>query len=91
MHKVGPKIWIARIMLTWGIVVILTGFAQTTTHLYILRFLLGVAETGFFPGVILYLTICSEIVKEEKQLQVLLLLRCIYRNLWLVIWDANYY
>src|SRR4051812_17416947 len=56
MHKIGPKIWIARIMLTWGIVVILTGFAQTTTHLYILRFLLGVAEAGFFPGVILYLT-----------------------------------
>lgn len=56
MHKVGARIWIARIMLTWGIIVILTGFAQTTTHLYILRFLLGVAEAGFFPGIILYLT-----------------------------------
>lgn len=56
MHKVGARVWIARIMLTWGIIVILTGFAQTATHLYILRFLLGVAEAGFFPGIILYLT-----------------------------------
>ncbi|PAQ14945.1 MFS transporter [Bacillus sp. FJAT-42315] len=56
MHKVGARIWIARIMITWGIIVILTGFAQSETHLYILRFLLGVAEAGFFPGVILYLT-----------------------------------
>lgn len=56
MHKVGARIWIARIMLTWGIIVILTGFAQSASHLYILRFLLGVAEAGFFPGVILYLT-----------------------------------
>jgi len=43
-------------MLTWGIIVILTGFAQSASHLYILRFLLGVAEAGFFPGIILYLT-----------------------------------
>lgn len=56
MHKVGARIWIARIMLSWGIIVILTGFAQTTTHLYTLRFLLGVAEAGFFPGIVLYLT-----------------------------------
>jgi ACS family tartrate transporter-like MFS transporter len=56
MHKVGARIWIARIMLSWGIIVVLTGFAQTATHLYILRFLLGVAEAGFFPGIILYLT-----------------------------------
>lgn len=56
MHKVGARIWIARIMLTWGIVVVLTGFVQNATHLYILRFLLGVAEAGFFPGIILYLT-----------------------------------
>jgi len=43
-------------MITWGIIVILTGFVQSATHLYILRFLLGVAEAGFFPGIILYLT-----------------------------------
>lgn len=73
MHKVGPKIWIARIMLTWGIVVILTGFAQTTTHLYILRFLLGVAEAGFFPGVILYLTYWFRNRERGKATAVLLL------------------
>ncbi|HWK24771.1 MAG TPA: MFS transporter [Ureibacillus sp.] len=56
MHKVGARLWIARIMLSWGIVVVLTGFVQNATHLYILRFLLGVAEAGFFPGIILYLT-----------------------------------
>ena len=56
MHKIGARIWIARIMITWGIIVVLTGFVQSATHLYILRFLLGVAEAGFFPGIILYLT-----------------------------------
>lgn len=56
MHKVGAKIWIARIMISWGIIVILTGFVQNSTHLYIVRFLLGIAEAGFFPGMILYLT-----------------------------------
>jgi ACS family tartrate transporter-like MFS transporter len=56
MHKVGAKIWIARIMVTWGIISSLTAWAQTPMHLYILRFLLGVAEAGFFPGIILYLT-----------------------------------
>ena len=56
MHKIGARIWIARIMITWGIIVILTGFVENATHLYILRFLLGVAEAGFFPGIILYLT-----------------------------------
>jgi len=56
MHKVGARIWIARIMITWGLVVVLTGFVQNAGHLYILRFLLGIAEAGFFPGIILYLT-----------------------------------
>lgn len=56
MAKVGAKFWIARIMITWGILVVLTGFVQSATHLYILRFLLGVAEAGFFPGVLLYFT-----------------------------------
>ncbi|WP_419961173.1 MFS transporter [Psychrobacillus sp. BM2] len=73
MHKVGPKIWIARIMLTWGIVVILTGFAQTTTQLYILRFLLGVAEAGFFPGIILYLTYWFRNRERGKATAVLIL------------------
>lgn len=56
MERFGARIWITRIMVTWGIVVVFTGFVQSATHLYIARFLLGVAEAGFFPGILLYLT-----------------------------------
>jgi D-galactonate transporter len=56
LHKVGPRIWIARIMVTWGIVSCAMAFVQGPTSFYILRFLLGVAEAGFAPGVLLYLT-----------------------------------
>src|SRR5215472_1000651 len=52
LHKVGARIWIARILISWGIVAILTGFAQTVFHLYVLRFLLGLAEAGYFPGMV---------------------------------------
>ena len=56
LNKLGARFWIARILVTWGIIASLSAFAQTATHLYILRFLLGVAEAGFFPGIIVYLT-----------------------------------
>ena len=56
MHRIGARIWIARILVTWGIVATLTGFVQNVTELCVARFLLGVAEAGFFPGIILYLT-----------------------------------
>ncbi|KVC79748.1 MFS transporter [Burkholderia ubonensis] len=56
LHKVGARLWIARIMATWGVISILTMFVTTPTMFYVMRFLLGVAEAGFFPGVILYLT-----------------------------------
>jgi len=56
LHKIGARIWIARILVSWGIVAMLTGFAKAASHLYVLRFLLGVAEAGFFPGILLYLT-----------------------------------
>jgi MFS transporter, ACS family, tartrate transporter len=56
LHKIGAPIWIARILISWGIVAMLTGFVQTTVHLYVVRFLLGVAEAGYFPGILLYLT-----------------------------------
>ena len=56
LHKIGARIWIARILISWGIVAMLTGFAQTAFHLYVARFLLGVAEAGYFPGILLYLT-----------------------------------
>lgn len=56
MHRVGARWWLARIMVSWGIVAILFMFVQGPTSFYILRFLLGLTEAGFFPGVILYLT-----------------------------------
>jgi MFS transporter, ACS family, tartrate transporter len=56
LHRVGARIWIARIMITWGVVASATAFVQGEISFYIVRFLLGIAEAGFFPGVILYLT-----------------------------------
>jgi ACS family tartrate transporter-like MFS transporter len=56
LHKIGARIWIARILVTWGIVAMLTGAVRTVPQLYVARFSLGVAEAGFFPGIILYLT-----------------------------------
>ena len=56
LHKVGAKVWIARIMLTWGLLGGAMAFVITPTQFYVLRFLLGVAEAGFIPGVLLYLT-----------------------------------
>ncbi|MFC0675899.1 MFS transporter [Brachybacterium hainanense] len=56
MHRVGARWWMARIMVTWGIVAAAFMFVNGPTMFYVLRFLLGVAEAGFFPGVILYLT-----------------------------------
>lgn len=56
LRRVGARVWIARIMLTWGIVSGLTAFVTTEWQFYLVRFLLGAAEAGFFPGVVLYLT-----------------------------------
>src|SRR5690606_23645669 len=56
LHKVGARRWIARIMITWGIVSGLMATVQGPVSYLVLRFLLGVAEAGFFPGMILYFT-----------------------------------
>ena len=56
LEKVGARIWIARIMITWGILAGLTAVVTDSTTFAIVRFLLGVAEAGFFPGIILYFT-----------------------------------
>ena len=56
LHRLGARVWIARIMITWGLISALTLFVSTPTQFYVMRFLLGVAEAGFFPGIILYLT-----------------------------------
>jgi ACS family tartrate transporter-like MFS transporter len=56
LEKVGARLWIARIMITWGILAGLTALVTGTTSFGIIRFLLGVAEAGFFPGLVLYFT-----------------------------------
>ncbi|MEE4481671.1 MFS transporter [Serratia ficaria] len=66
LHKVGARIWIARVMITWGLVSGCMAFVQGTTSFYVLRFLLGVAEAGFFPGIILYLSYWFPSVKRAQ-------------------------
>ena len=56
MYRVGARVWIGRIMITWGILAGLMMIVRTPTSFYILRFLLGAAEAGFIPGILLYLT-----------------------------------
>ena len=56
LQRVGVKIWIARIMIVWGLLASAMVVVNTPMQFYILRFLLGIAEAGFFPGIILYLT-----------------------------------
>ena len=56
LHRIGARVWIARILLSWGLIATLSGFVRSVHQLYLLRFLLGVAEAGYFPGMVLYLT-----------------------------------
>ncbi|WP_438387993.1 MFS transporter [Actinopolyspora saharensis] len=56
LHRFGADRWIARIMLTWGLITMATALVSQPWHFYLARFLLGAAEAGFFPGVIYYLT-----------------------------------
>jgi ACS family tartrate transporter-like MFS transporter len=55
LHRIGAQVWIPRILITWGAVATLTGFVQSAHQLYIVRFALGLAEAGYFPGIALYL------------------------------------
>ena len=56
LHRVGARVWIGRIMISWGLISAAMMFVTTPTTFYVMRFLLGIAEAGFFPGIILYLT-----------------------------------
>src|SRR5881296_3454207 len=56
LHRVGARRWIARIMVSWGAISVAMMFVRTTLAFYVLRFLLGAAEAGFFPGMIYYLS-----------------------------------
>lgn len=68
LHKVGARNWLARIMLTWAVISASFLFVKTPTTFYVLRFLLGVAEAGFAPGVILYLTYWFPAARRAKAL-----------------------
>lgn len=56
LHRTGARVWIARIMITWGLLSAATMFVTSASWFYVVRFLLGIAEAGFFPGIIVYLT-----------------------------------
>jgi len=75
LHKIGARIWIARILITWGMVATLTGFVHTVHQLYFMRFLLGLAEAGYFPGIVLYLTYWFR--QREQAQAVALFLTCL--------------
>ena len=66
LHRTGARTWIARILVTWGLVAVATGFVRDVTQLYAARFLLGVAEAGFYPGIIYYLS-CWFRQREQAQ------------------------
>ena len=57
VHKYGARLWMARIMLTWGIVTVLQAFCPSLTAFYVLRCLLGLAEAGLYPGILFYMTL----------------------------------
>jgi D-galactonate transporter len=57
LERVGARLWIARIMFTWGVVSAATAFVRGETSFYVVRVLLGLAEAGFFPGIIFFLTL----------------------------------
>ncbi|MBB3663546.1 ACS family tartrate transporter-like MFS transporter [Prauserella sediminis] len=57
MKKVGARVWLARIAVSWGVVTVVTGFIQNVPQLYIARIVLGIAEAGLYPGLLLYLTL----------------------------------
>lgn len=73
LHKIGARIWIARILITWGLIATLTGFVQTVHQIYVVRFLLGLAEAGYVPGVYLYLTYWFPRREQARAIAVFLL------------------
>jgi len=72
LHKVGARIWIARILLSWGLVATLTGLVRSVHQLYLARFLLGLAEAGYYPGIVLYLTYWIPQREQARTLALLL-------------------
>ncbi len=66
MHRIGARLTLSRIMILWGFISAAFAFVQTEWHFYVLRFLLGAAEAGFYPGVILYLTYWFPAVRRAR-------------------------
>jgi sugar phosphate permease len=56
LYRVGPRLWLSRIMIVWGLISATTMFVQTPLHFYLIRFILGIAEAGFYPGALLFMT-----------------------------------
>jgi D-galactonate transporter len=73
LHRVGAKIWLARIIILWGFISIATLWVNSVTSFYGLRFLLGVGEAGFFPGVIYYLTLWYPNTRRTQTISLFLL------------------
>lgn len=72
LHKVGARVWVCRVLVTWGIISGCTALVHTPGQFYAMRFLLGVAESGFFPGMILYLTYWFPSHRRAKMVAALL-------------------
>ncbi len=66
LERIGARVWIARIVMTWGVIATGMMFVKSPLSFYLLRFLLGIAEAGFFPGIILYLTYWFPEVQRAK-------------------------
>jgi ACS family tartrate transporter-like MFS transporter len=71
LHRAGARLWIARIMITWGIISGLMAAVTGPTSFLVLRFLLGVAEAGFFPGIIFYLTLWFPAAYRARAISIL--------------------
>jgi len=73
LHRVGAKMWLARIIIVWGLVSMATLWVNSVASFYGLRFLLGIGEAGFFPGVIYYLTLWYPNARRTQTISVFLL------------------
>ncbi len=66
LERIGARVWIARIVITWGVIAVGMIFVKSPLSFYLLRFFLGIAEAGFFPGIILYLTYWFPTIQRAK-------------------------
>ncbi len=72
LHKVGARVWICRVLITWGIISGCNALVRTPAEFYTMRLLLGIAEAGFFPGMILYLTYWFPSHRRAKMVAILM-------------------